>query len=80
MRFKMELNRLQSALEDVFLYGEISHGDKLDKLLKKHGLDFDEPFGIIDLITEFCRKYNLTASFNKRGKLILKKTKKGGIK
>lgn len=78
MSMKRELNKLQSALEDVFLYGEISHGDKLDSLLKKHDLDFDEPFGFIDLIVEFCRKYNLTARFNKKGKLILKK--KGGLK
>ncbi len=70
-----ELKKLMSALEDVFIHGEISHGDKLDKLLKKHNMDFTEPFGVIDLIEEFCKKYNLTASYNTRGQLKIKERK-----
>ena len=70
-----ELKKLMSALEDVFIYGEISHGDKLNKLLKKHNIFFTEPYGVIDLIDEFCKKYNLRAYYNKRGKLKIKKRK-----
>ena len=76
MRIKRELNKLQSALEDVFLHGEISHGDKLDRILMKNDISFTEPFGFVDLIVEFCKKHNITSSFNKRGKLVLKREQK----
>lgn len=67
-----ELTKLLNTFDNYFVYG-LSHRADLDELLQKHGFDLSEPIGIIDIITQFCRRYRIGALWNKYRILYIQK-------
>lgn len=70
--YVLELRALLDALDNFFINGE-SGRLKLEQLLEKHGFDLNEPIGNIDIVSGFCKRYNLEAQWDEKGYLQIRR-------
>ncbi len=64
----IELRHLLGAFDNYFMNGEASRPE-LDELLEKHGFNLKEPIGILDIISGYCKRYNIEARWDEKGRL-----------
>lgn len=72
--YSFELQKLLNALDDYFINGTSSKLE-LGRLLVKHGIDLSEPISMMDILSGYCKRYDLEMRYSKKGYLQIRHTK-----